>query len=176
MKRILSVLTLAVCAIFMVSNASAQVITAERASEIANQFFANGKQKSAAFRSTNATLTQSIDSRAVTGESNDAPTFHILTGADGKGFVIVSGEETENPIIGYSLDETIDTNNLPDGFVGYMSDIDAQVRALREYNAANPQKAAAARSAMQKAANYEYNATSMAVSYTHLTLPTICSV
>lgn len=160
MKNFLRVTVLAICAIFMVANVSAQVITAKRASEIANQFFANGKQKSAAFRSTNATLTKSIDSRAVTGESNDAPTFHILTGANGKGFVIVSGEETENPIIGYSLDGTIDTNNLPDGFVGYMSDIDAQVRALREYNADNPQKAAA-RSAMQKAADYEYNATSM---------------
>lgn len=160
MKNFLRVTMLAICAIFMVANVSAQVITAERASEIANQFFANGKQKSAAFRSTNATLTQSIDSRTVTGESNDAPTFHILTGADGKGFVIVSGEETENPIIGYSLDGTIDTNNLPDGFVGYMSDIDAQVRALREYNAANPQKAAA-RSAMQRAANFDYNATTM---------------
>ena len=160
MKNFLRVAALAICAIFMVANASAQVITAERASEIANQFFANGKQKSAAFRSKNATLTQSIDSRAVTGESNEAPTFHILTGADGKGFVIVSGEETENPIIGYSFDGTIDTNNLPDGFVGYMSDIDAQVRALRKYNAANPQKAAA-RSAMQKAADFEYNATTM---------------
>ncbi|MBQ5888737.1 MAG: C10 family peptidase [Bacteroidaceae bacterium] len=160
MKNILRVTVLAICAIFMVANVSAQVITAERASEIANQFFANGKQKSAAFRSTSATLTQSVDSHAITGESNEAPTFHILTGADGKGFVIVSGEETENPIIGYSLDGTIDTNNLPDGFVGYMTDIDAQVRALREYNAANPQKATA-RSAMQKAADYEYNATSM---------------
>jgi hypothetical protein len=157
MKNLLRAAALAICAIFTVANVSAQVITAERASEIANQFFANGKQKSAAFRSTNATLTQSIDSRAVTGESNDAPTFHILTGADGKGFVIVSGEETENPIIGYSFDGTIDTNNLPDGFVDYMTDIDAQVRALREYNAANPQKAAA-RSAMQKT---NYNATSM---------------
>ena len=160
MKNFLRVTMLAICAIFMVANVSAQVITAERASEIANKFFANGKQKSAAFRSTSATLTQSIDSRAVTGESNDAPTFHILTGADGKGFVIVSGEETENPIIGYSFDGTIDTSNLPDGFVGYMTDIDAQVRALREYNAANPQKAAA-RSTMQKAANFDYNATTM---------------
>ena len=160
MKNFLRVTVLAICAIFMVANVSAQVITAERASEIANQFFANGKQKSAAFRSTSATLTQSVDSHAITGESNEAPTFHILTGADGKGFVIVSGEETENPIIGYSLDGTIDTNNLPDGFVDYMTDIDAQVRALREYNAANPQKAAA-RSAMQKAADFEYNATTM---------------
>ena len=158
MKRILSLLTLAVCAIFMVSNAKAQVITAERASEIANQFFANGKQKSAAFRSTSATLTQSIDSRAITGESNDAPTFHILTGASGKGFVIVSGEETENPIIGYSFDGTINTDEMSTGMVDYLTDIDAQVKALRKSNAANPQKAAA-RSAMQKATATETGGT-----------------
>ena len=160
MKNILRVTVLAICAIFMVANASAQVITAERASEIANQFFANGKQKSAAFRSTSATLTQSVDSHAITGESNEAPTFHILTGADGKGFVIVSGEETENPIIGYSFDGTINTDEMSTGMVDYLTDIDAQVKALRKSNAANPQKAAA-RSAMQKAADYEYNATSM---------------
>ena len=158
MKNFLRVTVLAICAIFMVANVSAQVITAERASEIANQFFANGKQKSAAFRSTSATLTQSVDSHAITGESNEAPTFHILTGADGKGFVIVSGEETENPIIGYSLDGTINTDEMSTGMVDYLTDIDAQVKALRKSNAANPQKAAA-RSAMQKATATETGGT-----------------
>ena len=158
MKNFLRVAALAICAILMTANASAQVITAERASEIANQFFANGKQKSSALRSSNVTLTKSSDSRAITGNSNDAPTFHILTGANGKGFVIVSGEETEKPILGYSFDGTIDTNNLPDGIVDYMTDIDAQIRALRQYNAANPQKAAA-RSAMQKATATETGGT-----------------
>ena len=158
MKNILRVTVLAICASFMTANASAQVITAERASEIANQFFANGKQKSAAVRSTSATLTQSVDSHAITGESNEAPTFHILTGADGKGFVIVSGEETENPIIGYSLDGTINTDEMSTGMVDYLTDIDAQVKALRKSNAANPQKAAA-RSAMQKATATETGGT-----------------
>ena len=158
MKNILRVAALAICAIFMTANASAQVINAERASEIANQFFANGKQKSAAFRSTSATLTQSIDSRAIIGESNDAPTFHIITGANSKGFVIVSGEETESPIIGYSFDGTINTDEMSTGMVDYLTDIDAQVKALRKSNAANPQKAAA-RSAMQKATATETGGT-----------------
>ena len=150
------------CVAFSFASAQAQVITAERAQEIANNFFQNGKQKSAAVRSTAAvSMKKSADSRILTnGSSNEAPTFHILTGADGKGFVIVSGEEIENPIIGYSFEGTIDTNNLPVGFVDYITDIDAQVKALRKYNAANPQKAAA-RSAMQKAADFEYNATTM---------------
>ena len=160
MKRFLSTLTLLLCFAFTAVNA--QVITAERAAEIANSFFSAGVQKSGAARGvvSSPSLTSSFDSNDVTETASAEPTFYVLTNPEG-GFVIVSGEETENPIIGYSLDGTIDVNNLPDGFVGYMTDIDAQVKSLREYNANNPQKAAAARSAMQRAANFEYNATSM---------------
>ena len=160
MKRILSTLTLLLCFAFTAVNA--QVITAERAAEIANSFFSAGVQKSAAARGvvSSPSLTSSFDSNDVTETASAEPTFYVLTNPEG-GFVIVSGEETENPIIGYSLDGTIDVNNLPDGFVGYMTDIDAQVKSLREYNANNPQKAAAARSVMQRAASYEYNATTM---------------
>ena len=160
MKRILSTLTLLLC--FALTAVNAQVITAERAAEIANSFFSAGMQKSAAARGVVASsnLTTSFDSNDVVDVASAEPTFYVLTNPEG-GFVIVSGEETENPIIGYSLDGAIDVNNLSDGFVGYMTDIDAQVKALREYNANNPQKSAAARSAMVRAADYEYNATSM---------------
>ncbi|MBR3916960.1 MAG: C10 family peptidase, partial [Bacteroidaceae bacterium] len=158
MKQFLHSLAITLCIALMATGAQAQTITAEQAKEIANNFFQNGKQKSAAARST-VSLAKSADSSILNQESsNDAPTFHILTPASGEGFVIVSGEEIENPIIGYSLDGTIDTNNLPVGFVDYITDIDAQVKALRKYNAENPQKAAAARSAMQKT---NYNATTM---------------
>ena len=160
MKRFLSTLALLLCFAFTAVNA--QVITAERAAEIANSFFSAGVQKSAVARGVVSSpgLTTSFDSNDVTETASAEPTFYVLANPEG-GFVIVSGEETENPIIGYSLDGTIDVNNLPDGFVGYMTDIDAQVKSLREYNANNPQKAAAARSVMQRAANYEYNATTM---------------
>ena len=159
-QLLLRALAITACVAFSFAGAQAQVITAERAQEIANNFFQNGKQKSAAVRSTTATsLNKSADSRILSnGSSNEAPTFHILTGANGEGFVIVSGEEIENPIIGYSFEGTIDTNDLPVGFVDYITDIDAQVKALRKYNAENPQKAAAARSAMQKT---NHNATTM---------------
>ena len=158
MKQFLHSLAITLCIALMATGAQAQTITAEQAKKIANSFFSNGKQKSAAARST-VSLAKSADSSILNQESsNDAPTFHILTGPDGKGFVIVSGEEMENPIIGYSFEGTIDTNDLPVGFVDYITDIDAQVKALRKYNAENPQKAAAARNAMQKT---NYNATTM---------------
>ncbi len=158
MKQFLHSLAITLCIALMATGAQAQTITAEQAKEIANSFFSNGKQKSAAARAT-VSLAKSADSSILNQESsNDAPTFHILIGPDGKGFVIVSGEEMENPIIGYSFEGTIDTNDLPVGFVDYMTDIDAQIKALRKYNAENPQKAAAARSAMQKT---NYNATTM---------------
>ena len=156
MKRILSTLTLLLC--FALTAVNAQVITAERAAEIANSFFSAGVQKSGAARGVVASsgLTASFDSNDVVDTASANPTFYVLTNPEG-GFVIVSGEETENPIIGYSLDGTINADNLPIGFVDYMTDIDAQVKALREYNANNPQKSAAARSAMART-NY---ATSM---------------
>ena len=160
MKQLLRSLAITACVALSFAGAQAQVITAERAQEIANSFFSNGKQKSAAVRSTAAvSMKKSADSRILTSESSsDAPTFHIITPASGEGFVIVAGEEMENPIIGYSFEGTIDTNDLPVGFVDYMTDIDAQVKALRKYNANKPQKAAAARSAIQKT---NYAATTM---------------
>ena len=156
MKRILSTLTLLLCFVFTAVNA--QVITVERAAEIANSFFSAGVQKSGAARGVvaSSSLTTSFDSNDVVDTASAEPTFYVLTNPGG-GFVIVSGEETENPIIGYSFDGTINADNLPIGFVDYMTDIDAQVKALREYNANNPQKSAAARSAMART-NY---ATSM---------------
>ena len=159
MRFFLRTLAITICAAMSFANAQAQVITADRAQEIANSFFSSGMKKSPAARSTAVSLNKSADSHILTNTgSNEAPTFHILTPASGEGFVIVSGEEIENPIIGYSFEGTIDTNNLPVGFVDYIADIDAQVKALRKYNAENPQKAAAARSAMQKT---NYNATTM---------------
>lgn len=162
MKQILlRALAITACVAFSFAGAQAQVITAERAQEIANNFFQNGKQKSAAVRSTAAvSMKKSADSRILSSESSsDAPTFHILTPASGEGFVIVAGEEMENPIIGYSFDSKLPTDDeLPENFIGYLADIDAQVKALRKYNAENPQKAAAARSAMQKT---NYAATTM---------------
>ena len=159
MRFFLRTLAITICVAMSFANAQAQVITADRAQEIANSFFSSGMKKSPAARSTAVSLNKSADSRILSSESSsEAPTFHILTPASGEGFVIVAGEEMENPIIGYSFEGTIDTNELPVGFVDYMTDIDAQVKALRKYNAENPQKAAAARSAMQRT---NYAATTM---------------
>ena len=160
MKKTSIFVTLLLSLVFAFTGAQAQVITADRAKAIANSFFSSGMQKSGAARGVSSeALTQSYDSNTLLGEfAGEAPTFHVIANPGG-GFVIVSGEEVENPIIGYSFDNEFAADGvLSDGLADYLKDIDAQVRALREYNAENPQKAAASRSAMQKAS---YNATSM---------------
>ena len=160
MKNRTLLFTLLLSLVFVFANTQAQVITADRAKAIANSFFSAGKQKSAAARGfSSESLTESYDSNTLLGEdSGEAPTFHVVANPGG-GFVVVSGEETGNPIIGYSFDSEFTTESeLPTGLVDYLKDVDAQVRALREYNAAQPQKSAASRSAMQRDA---YNATSM---------------
>lgn len=158
MKHLLRALAITLCFAFAVTAAQAQTITAEQAKEIADSFFSNGKQKSAAARSAAVSFANSAGSR-ILASGSEAPTFHVFTPASGKGFVIVSGEEMENPIIGYSFDSEFTTEGgMPAGLADYLAGIDAQIRTLRERNASNPQKAAAARSAMQKT---NYNATTM---------------
>ena len=84
MKNILKALLLILGVVLSSTSAQAQVITAERAKEIANTFFASGAQKSAAAR-TMAVQEKSLDNNVLSEESNDneAPTYHVLTAADG---------------------------------------------------------------------------------------------
>ena len=39
--------------------------------------------------------------------------FHLYTGADGKGYVLVAADDRVRPVLAYSLDETFSTDNMP---------------------------------------------------------------
>lgn len=113
----------------------AQTITAERAYEIANAFFAQG---STITRSIAPQLEKVWDS-SVLGNTvqtrntvSDTPTFHVFSNVNGQGFIIVAGEESDCNIIGYSFDgELPDANNIPEAMSDYLTDIDNQIRVLR---------------------------------------------
>lgn len=59
---------------------------------------------------------------------------YLFVGADGKGFVLVSADDCVRPVLGYSLDGTFDTDNMPDHIAawidGYRLEI-ASVKAAR---------------------------------------------
>ena len=109
----------------------AQVITTERAKGIAEKFFAQASYQT---RSSQTELTKIWDSSilshgiATRSVTEEAPTFYTFAAENG--FVIVAGEQIESPVIGYSIESTID-EELPAGMIDYLTDIDAQIRAKR---------------------------------------------
>ena len=135
MRNFFRTAMLSIAMLTLTLSSQAQVITAEQAQEIAEAFFAQGFKQT---RSVAPALQKAWDSSVLTGSmqtrsaASDDPTFHAFTGSDGKGFVIVAGQETGTQIIGYSMDGTLPTDgNLPEGLTDYLTDIDNQVRAVR---------------------------------------------
>lgn len=144
MKQFFKTIILSVLFVLASTNAQAQLITAQEAQEIANTFFSQAISHT---RSASSPLVKVWDSSLlnVSTRSADAPTFHVFAPQDGVGFVIVSGEQSNNPIIGYSLENGISSvDELPLGMVDYLSDIDREIRAVRARGVASVSTRAAA--------------------------------
>lgn len=52
--------------------------------------------------------------------SADRPEYYIYNNAAGKGFVIVSADESVPPVLGHSSDRSYTEDNLPENFVSWM--------------------------------------------------------
>lgn len=65
-----------------------------------------------------------------------APTFYVVAPSSGAGFVIVAGDDTICPVLGYSTTYSITSaEELPANFEGWLSYIDSVVRNIRESGA-----------------------------------------
>ena len=68
-----------------------------------------------------------------TRAEGDAPTFYVVTPNSGNGFVIVSGDDTLPPVLGYSTTYAMPAVELlPGNFVGWLHHLDGAVRYMRE--------------------------------------------
>lgn len=54
--------------------------------------------------------------------------FYVFAGADGKGFVLVSGDDCVVPILGYSADNAFVSENMPSNIRGWLDDCEDQIR------------------------------------------------
>ena len=57
--------------------------------------------------------------------------FYTFVGADGKGFVLVSGDDCVVPIIGYSTTERFSVQGMPDNIRSWLAVCDEQIRFYR---------------------------------------------
>lgn len=99
----------------------------KRALAIADNFFSsvdNGQQRRNA---------PSQERRVLFSSGDNEPTFFLVAAPDGKGFVVVSGDEVSHPLIGYS-DEPLPASldEFPAGMLDYLADVDAQIQAARD--------------------------------------------
>ena len=121
MKRIIVLFAFVAVAL----SAMAEEVSQAKALQIASQLFAPTR----------------CGGVAVAWDSNDmlptradgAPTFYVVTPAEGAGFMIVAGDDALLPILGYSSTYSIaSADNLPSNFEQWLKDVDRAVRSLRE--------------------------------------------
>lgn len=110
-KHILQALLLAAC---MLSPAMSRagILNAEDAVVVAADFF----RSSGVSRLTEAGALMLVH---VEGSSS-APVYYVFNAADGKGFIIISADDSALPVLGYSYDTTWEMKNLPGDVAGML--------------------------------------------------------
>lgn len=114
-------------------SASAKNISQYEAYNIAHKFYAS---KYTATRTSDYSLKFCWDSNSISSNTrtanNTAPTFYVFRDEANTGFVIVSGDDTTIPILGYSFDEKIsDAGNLPAPFLWWLTNISDEISRSR---------------------------------------------
>ncbi len=65
-----------------------------------------------------------------TDAADNGPLLYVF--AVQNGFVVVAGDDAVRPILGYSVNATLDLSNLPSNMVAYLEDLSQQIRAVRQ--------------------------------------------
>lgn len=60
--------------------------------------------------------------------------FYVFNSQDSEGFVIVAADDVAHPILGYSQNENLDINNMPDNLRWWLSEYDRQIRWAQDNN------------------------------------------
>lgn len=111
-------------------NLSAKIVTENAAQSVAKSFMA-----SQGLTEKEMVLYQSSDESTVfrTQSKDDAPAYHIFTGADHKGLIVVSGDDIARPILGYSFNITNDENGeMPPAMQEWLDDMERQILQARK--------------------------------------------
>lgn len=120
MKRIL-LFVLIVLSYYGVANA--QKITEQQALLKAQKFM---KDKKFSAKST------SLKRARAKGIAKEEEAFYIFNAEDNNGFVIVSGDERTEEILGYSDEGNVDLNNMPDNMASWLEGYAEQIKAIRQ--------------------------------------------
>lgn len=60
-----------------------------------------------------------------------APAYYVFNNPDGKGFVIVAGDDIAQPILGYSFENSFNQENMPPNLKGWMEGLHEEINGAR---------------------------------------------
>ncbi len=70
-----------------------------------------------------------------TRADGSAPALYVFDNPQGKGFVIISGDDIAQPVLGYSYDNDFPKENLPVHIKGWLESLKTQINDGRKYGA-----------------------------------------
>lgn len=113
--------------VILVFSGYARELTESEAKRVALEFFNNSYP-----HSLGENLQMVYDGETATTRAGGAePAFYVFGNPQGKGFVIVSGDDVANPILGYSHENAFPQGNLPSHVQSWLESMKLQINGAR---------------------------------------------
>ena len=128
MKKILSI----ICLLLVSTTLWAEPIGEQRAREIALEFFSQHSTRSSSGVITLEWAGDNIVEDSATGSALNTSLMYIYNRGINDGYVIIAGDTNINPIIAYSLDTTLDTDNMAEATTAILEAWCRQVESARK--------------------------------------------
>ena len=126
MKRFyISLLTIIFAAIQLI----AAPVDPEKALEIANDFWAKNVSLKKNIQSRLVAAEGALKASSRTASSKEQASYYVFTGTDNNGFVIVSGDDRLNPIVGYSTSAV--SGEMPPALTAWLGEYSEYVNDVR---------------------------------------------
>ena len=128
MKKILSI----ICLLLVSTTLWAEPIGEQRAREIALEFFSQHSTRSLVGDISLEWAGDTIGEQSATGSALNTSLMYIYNRGNNGGYVIIAGDTNVNPIIAYSFDMTLDTDNMAEATEAILEAWCRQVESARK--------------------------------------------
>ncbi len=107
----------------------AENIPVDKARQMATEFFRNNRPRLSV-----GNLQMVYDGETAVSRANgEAPALYVFDNPQGKGFVIVAGDDLAQPVLGYSYENDFPADNLPPNIEKWLEGLKRQINDGRKY-------------------------------------------
>lgn len=117
------------------TTAWANPVGKEEAQQVAQQFMQRQLHSKGARRAPRMVRVSPADN------SQAIENLYLFNASDGQGFVIVSGDDRTEPILGYSTCGSIDVDQMPENMRSWLQHYADQIAAIQQYGLSTPRRA-----------------------------------